>query len=194
MIRNLFDLSRSLAGPLLRGADPFWTVFDQLGDFIVRVGEDLDDGFEEIAEFVWAGPGTVISASVRLKGPAIIGRNVTIGAGCELRDNLVIGDGASLGTGVGIGGSVVFDEAGVRDGCRIDLSILGLRSVVGAGAVLLSRERDGRPVELRLPGGGVRETGRPRLGSFLCDGARVEPGTVLAPGAVVAPGAVASPG
>ncbi|MFQ9900475.1 MAG: hypothetical protein ACLRWF_01615 [Ruthenibacterium sp.] len=75
----LFDLSRTMAAPLLAGTTFPWEALAGLEKFIFQLGESLSsEQYERMGDYVWAAKTARIAKSAYLGGPCIIGP----GTGC----------------------------------------------------------------------------------------------------------------
>jgi NDP-sugar pyrophosphorylase family protein len=80
----------------------------------------------------WVDPSATVPATVRLRGP------VLVGADCRLEDDVVVGPGAVLGPGcrlargAQIEGTVLWEEVSVGAGARLHGALLGRGCRVGA--------------------------------------------------------------
>jgi NDP-sugar pyrophosphorylase family protein len=185
MINELFDMSKTLAGPLLKTCVFPWEALAKIGSFIRSLGPNLPPDFEEISEDVWVGKGSIIAASANIKGPAIIGRDVEIRHCASLVRSVVIGDGTLIGNAVELDTCIIFNDVEVPHLCRVADSIIGWKVVLGAGVLMAHKPLWGETVKVRFPDGSFVDTVLPRLGSFIGDGAAVGSGSVADPGSLI---------
>jgi len=86
------------------------------------------------------GPGTVVTAGVRLTTNIRVGRHVHLNLSCTVGHDVVLGDYVTVNPGVNISGNVTLDdEVTMGTGSAIIQAIhVGARTVIGAGAVVVS--------------------------------------------------------
>lgn len=92
-----------------------------------------------VADGVEIGPGTVVAAGVVINPGSRVGANVIVNTSSSVDHECVIEDGAHIGPGVNLGGNVrVGTGSWIGIGAKIkDGVVVGARSIVGAGAVVL---------------------------------------------------------
>lgn len=100
-----------------------------------------------------------------IRGPAIIGPDVTIECGAKVLDGSFIGAGSKVGSGAVVSQSIVMNGSIVSENCVVQNAVLGAGVLIGAGAVV------GEPGD---------------AGAFVGDNARVRAGSIVPKGAVVA--------
>ena len=88
---------------------------------------------------VFVGEGTIIEHGAMIKGPAWIGANCHVRNGCYVRENVIVGDDAVLGNSCEFKNCLLFDGAQVPHFNYVGDSILGYKSHLGAGAILIQR-------------------------------------------------------
>lgn len=151
--RESFDFSKDLF-PLMLGrglplygyiASGYWRDVGNIAEYrqahwdalkgMVRIeleGERLN----LIGKDIWVGKGSKIEAqNTNLTGAVIVGRGVSVGAGCHLHD-VVIGDGCQVGKNAFIEHSVMWAGCRVGDNARINGAIMCDGAEIGAGAVV----------------------------------------------------------
>lgn len=109
-----------------------------------------------IAASALIGAGTVAAAGAIVNPGAVIGENVILNTAATVDHDCTIGDGAHLSPGVHLGGGVRVGSAswlGVGAAVR-DRIVIGCRTVVGVGAVVVSDLPDdvvayGNPARVR---------------------------------------------
>ena len=181
----LFDLSHTLAAPLLEQVEWPWQALETLGDFLSELGPQLpQEEYKEIAPQVWVADSAVVAPSASVQGPCIIGPGAEIRHCAYIRGNALVGAGAVVGNSVELKNCILFDQAQVPHFNYVGDSILGYKAHLGAGAVTSNLKSDRslvviRQGEERLP------TGRKKLGALVGDEAEVGCNSVLCPGSVL---------
>ena len=183
--KDLFDLSHTLASPLLEQAEYPWEALDGIRDFILALGPALPpEEYEEVQPGVWAARDAVIAPSAFLGAPCIIGHRTEVRHGAFIRGSALIGDGAVVGNSVEIKNAILFDGVQVPHFNYVGDSVMGYKSHMGAGAVTSNVKSDQTPVKVRQ-GENVIPTGRKKLGAMVGDQAEIGCNSVLNPGAVI---------
>lgn len=190
---DLFDLSHSLAAPLLEKTEYPWEALDKIKDFILALGPTLpQDEYEEIAPQVWVAKDAQVFPSAYLGAPCIIGHKTEVRHCAFIRGSALIGDGAVVGNSVEIKNAILFDGVQVPHFNYVGDSIMGYKSHMGAGSVTSNVKSDKTPVvvkngEEQLP------TGRKKFGAMAGDYVEVGCNSVLNPGTVLGKGASVYP-
>lgn len=182
---ELFDLSHTLAAPLLAQKPWPWQALDGLAAFLLELGETLP-----AAEYDRPAPGVWVAKSARVAPTAFLGAPCIIGPGAEvrhcafLRGAALVGADAVVGNSVELKNCILFDGAQAPHFNYIGDSILGYGAHLGAGAVTSNLKSDKSLVVIK---GAECElaTGRKKLGALVGDGAEVGCNSVLCPGAVL---------
>lgn len=190
---DLFDLSHTLAAPLLMRCGAPWEALTELGTYLADLGKELDPGrFEQRAEQVWIARTAVIAPNVTICGPCIIGEKTELRPGAYLRGNVLVGDGCVVGNSTELKNCVLSDGVQVPHYNYVGDSILGYRAHLGAGAITSNVKSDKSEVVIRR-GGTAWRTGRKKCGALVGDGAEVGCNSVLCPGTVLGRGSTVYP-
>ncbi len=189
----MLDTSRSVARALFVSSIRPWDAVFELSSFIKNHGIELPyEEYDEIAENVFVHISSYISPSAKITSPAIICGGARICHHCHISGS-IIGSFANVGDSSSIFGSILFDKAIAEGQNFISSSILGFRALLGAGAMLPDTRLDGLNVTVDMPEG-IYITGKSRLGSVVCDRARIGANSVLNPGCIVDEDAKIYPG
>ncbi len=183
--RELFDLSQSLAGPLLEAVAYPWEALTRIGALILQLGPGLpQDQYQLWAEGVWVSHSCQIDPSARIEGPAIIGHRCQVRPGAYIRTNALIGDDVVVGHVTEIKNVILFNGVQVPHYNYVGDSILGHLAHLGAGAITSNVRSDQQPVVVSL---GERrfETGLKKMGALLGDQVEIGCNSVLNPGSIV---------
>ena len=181
---ELFDLSHTLAAPLLAGTVYPHEVLPLLSDFIMELGKRLPSSFREISENVWAHESVKIALSATLIGPAILCAGCELRPGAYLRGSVLVGENAVIGNSTEVKNAILFDRVAVPHFNYVGDSVLGFGAHLGAGAVISNVRADKAPVLLHFSNGDL-PTGRKKVGAMVGDGAEIGCHAVLCPGTVL---------
>ncbi len=185
LTKELFDLSMTLARPILEANKYPWDTLPKLRDFILQLGPTLSsEEYVRPLENVWIAKSAKIHKNAEICGPAIIGSNTEIRTGAYIRGSVIIGDNCVIGNSCEIKNSIIFNNAQVPHFNYIGDSILGYKAHTGAGAITSNVKSDKSLVKVRFEGN-VIETGLKKFGAILGDGVEIGCNSVLNPGTVI---------
>lgn len=183
--KDLFDLSHTLAAPLLEDTEYPWEALDGIRDFILALGPTLpQDEYDEIAPQVWVAKDAEVYPSAALGAPCIIGHKTEVRHCAFIRGSALIGDGAVVGNSVEIKNAILFDGVQAPHFNYVGDSIMGYKSHMGAGAVTSNVKSDKSLVVVK-DGNEKIPTGLKKFGAMVGDLAEVGCNSVLNPGAVL---------
>ena len=189
---ELFDLSHTLAAPLIGECAYPEEALGRLGEFISDLSGRLGEGYREVAPGVLIATDATVEEGVRILPPAIIGHGTVLRQGAYLRGAVIIGDGAVVGNSSEIKNSIIFDGAQLPHYNYVGDSILGYGAHLGAGATVSNLRLDKRDVTIRAEDE-ERSTDRRKLGALIGDRAEIGCGAVLCPGSVIGRGSMIYP-
>ena len=181
---ELFDLTHTLAAPLLEGCAHPEEALSGLADFIYGLLCEQGDGYYEASPGVLVAKDATVEDGVSILPPAIIGHGAVLRHGAYLRGAVIVGDGAVIGNSSEVKGSIIFDGAQLPHYNYVGDSILGYKAHLGAGATVSNLRLDKKSVVIRADGE-ARRTDRRKLGALIGDRAEIGCGAVLCPGCVV---------
>lgn len=188
MIKNLFDLDKTIAKELFEGAVYPWEVLPKIKEFIVKLGNTLDpEIYEKRGEDIWIAKSAKVAPSAYLGGPLIICENAEIRHCAFIRGSAIVGAGAVVGNSTELKNAVLFDGVQVPHYNYVGDSILGYKAHTGAGAITSNLKSDKKLVTVMCDGEKV-ETGVKKFGAMLGDFADIGCNSVLNPGTVVGRG------
>ena len=184
---ELFDLSRTLAEPLLRVCEYPWEALDDIASFIRTVGPTLGSDFERRGEEIWVARDAVVAPTAFLGGPCIIDHGAEVRHGAYIREKAIVGKGAVVGNSTELKNAILFDRAQAPHYNYVGDSILGYHAHLGAGAITSNLKSDGSNIVVHADP--PLATGRRKLGAILGDEAEIGCQCVLNPGTVIGRGA-----
>ncbi len=189
----LLDLNHTLAAELFHGKRYPWEVLDEIGSFILQLGERLPrEEFEHPAEGVWISKLAKVFPSAYIGGPCIIDHGAEIRHGAFLRGNAIVGKDAVVGNSVELKNVLLFDGVQTPHYNYVGDSILGYKAHMGAGSITSNVKSDKSLVTVR--DGALRlETGRKKFGAVLGNHVEIGCNSVLNPGTVIGPNTTVYP-
>ena len=182
---ELYDLSHSLAAPLLSECEYPWEALPRIKSFIIELGATLSpEEYDHPADDVWIAKSATVAKTATVNGPVIIGKNTELRTGAFIRGSVIVGDGCVVGNSCELKNAILFDSVQVPHFNYVGDSILGYRSHTGAGAITSNVKSDKTLVCVKTDGGAV-QTGLKKFGAMLGDFVEVGCNSVLNPGTVV---------
>lgn len=187
-IQALYDLTHTLAAPLLARFQYPWEALPEIGPFLKALGPTLPEAeYDHPAELVWIAKSARVAPTASITGPCIIGPEAEIRHCAFIRGNALVGAGAVVGNSTELKNVILFDKVQVPHYNYVGDSILGHKAHMGAGAITSNVKSDKKLVVVQ--NGSERfETGLKKVGAMLGDGVEIGCGSVLNPGAVIGPG------
>ncbi len=183
--KNLYDLSHTIAAPLLAETVYPWEALAGIHAFIARAGAALPgEEYDHPRETVW------IHKTAKVAQTAFIGDDVIIGPEAEIRHcafirgNAIVGAGAVVGNSTELKNVILFDKVQVPHYNYVGDSVLGFKAHMGAGSITSNVKSDKTLVTVSADGGRL-ESGLKKFGAMLGDEVEVGCGSVLNPGTVV---------
>ena len=186
-ISNMYDLSKTIAADLFKGATYPWEVLPRIGAFIIALGETLDEEkFVRRGENIWVAKSAKIATTASLNGPLIVDEDAEIRHCAFIRGNAIVGKGSVVGNSTELKNVVIFDGVQVPHYNYVGDSILGHKSHMGAGSITSNVKSDKTLVVVKN-GQEHIETGLKKFGAMLGDFVEVGCNSVLNPGTVIGP-------
>ena len=190
---NLFDMSRTIAAPLLQNATYPWEALPHIADFIRKIGASLSPAhYTNMGGDVYIAKDAKIAPSAHIGGPCIIGSGAEIRHCAYIRGSVIVGAGAVVGNSTELKNCILFDAVQIPHYNYVGDSILGYKAHLGAGAVTSNVKSDKSHVHVKGEDFDV-DTGRKKVGAMIGDGVEVGCGAVLCPGTVIGRGSTVYP-
>lgn len=184
-IKDLLDLSKTIAAPLFEGKTYAWEVLPDIKDFIIELGKTLpEDEYELRGDNVWVAKDATVFPSAYLGSPCIIDHGAEIRHCAFIRGSAIVGKNAVVGNSVELKNVVLFDNVQTPHYNYVGDSILGYKSHMGAGSITSNVKSDKTLVVVKN-GDEQIETGRKKFGAILGDYVEVGCNSVLNPGTVL---------
>jgi NDP-sugar pyrophosphorylase family protein len=185
-VTELYDLSHTLAAPLLSKYEFPWEALPHIKEFVIELGKTLSpDEYDNPAENVWIAKSAKIAPSATVSAPCIIGKDTELRTGAFIRGSVIVGDGCVVGNSCELKNAILFDCVQVPHFNYIGDSVLGYRSHTGAGAITSNVKSDKTLVTVKGEGGEAIPTGLKKFGAMLGDYVEVGCNSVLNPGTVI---------
>jgi len=183
-VKELLDLTKTIAAPLFAGRTYPWEVLDGIGDFILALGPTLPpEEYDNPAEGVWVAKDARVFPSAYIGAPCIIDHEAEIRHCAFIRGSAVVGKNAVVGNSVELKNVVLFDNVQTPHYNYVGDSVLGYKAHMGAGSITSNVKSDKTPVVVK---GDVEiPTGRKKFGAILGDFVEVGCNSVLNPGTVI---------
>ena len=189
-IKNMQDLTQSIAGGYLEKFTYPWEALKGISDFIRELGPTLDpEKFEQRGEDIWVAKSAKVAPTACLNGPLIIDQEAEIRHCAFIRGSAIIGKGSVVGNSTEIKNDIIFNSVQVPHYNYVGDSILGYKSHMGAGSITSNVKSDKTLVVVKdfRDSGEEIETGLKKFGAMLGDYVEVGCNSVLNPGTVICP-------
>ncbi len=184
-IKNLYNLDETIARKLLEKYEYPWEVLPEINDFIIELGNKLDENkYNKVGEDIWIAKNAKVAPTAYIHGPAIIGENAEIRHCAFIRGKAIVGEGAVVGNSTELKNVILFNKVQVPHYNYVGDSILGYKSHMGAGSITSNVKSDKKLVVIKNKEEQI-ETGLKKFGAMLGDEVEVGCGSVLNPGTVI---------
>ena len=184
-IKDLLDLSKTIAAPLFEGKTYPWEALADISDFIIALGSTLpEDEYEKRAENVWVARDAKVFPSAYIGSPCIIDLGAEVRHCAFIRGSAIVGKNAVVGNSTELKNVVLFDCVQTPHYNYVGDSILGYKSHMGAGSITSNVKSDKTLVVIKN-GDELIETGRKKVGAILGDYVEIGCNSVLNPGTVL---------
>ncbi len=182
--KDLLDLTKTIAAPLLEGTAYPWEALEGISDFILALGPTLpEEEFYSPSENVWIAKDAKIFPSAYIGAPCIIDHGAEVRHCAFIRGSAIVGKNCVVGNSVELKNVVLFDNVQTPHYNYVGDSILGYKSHMGAGSITSNVKSDKTLVTVK--GDVDIPTGRKKFGAILGDFVEVGCNSVLNPGTVI---------
>ena len=186
-IENLYDLTQTIAAPLLQKVTYPWEALAMIGDFIKELGNTLDpDKFEKRGEDIWVAKSAKVAPTACLNGPLIVDEEAEIRHCAFVRGKAIVGKNCVVGNSTELKNVILFNNVQVPHYNYVGDSILGYKSHMGAGSITSNVKSDKTLVVVKDEDEQIA-TGLKKFGAMLGDYVEVGCNSVLNPGTVICP-------
>ena len=184
--KDIFISDNSIADTFIKSFEYPFEVLDNIEDFIINIGNKLDNNYKEIKENVWVHNSAKISSSVEITGPCIIDENAEIRPSAYIRGKVVIGKNCVFGNSCEIKNAILYDNVQVPHFSYVGDSILGYASHMGASSIISNLKSDKKNIVITNNDEKI-ETNMRKVGAFLGDHVEIGCGCILNPGTIIMP-------
>ena len=186
-IKELLDLSKTIASELFEGKTYPWEVLDEIKPFILKLGETLSpEEFDHPEEGVWIAKDAKVFPSAYIGAPCIIDHGAEVRHCAFIRGSAIVGKNAVVGNSCELKNVVLFDNVQTPHYNYVGDSVLGYKAHMGAGSITSNVKSDKKLVIVK-DGDQRYETGLKKFGAMIGDEVEVGCGSILNPGTVVGP-------
>ena len=192
-VHDLYDLTHTQAAPLLEKVIYPWEALEEIGAFILSLGETLSaEDYDHPADDVWIAKSAVVAPTASITGPCIIGPETEVRQCAFIRGKALVGAGCVVGNSTELKNVILFDKVQVPHYNYVGDSILGFKAHMGAGSITSNVKSDKTLVVIH-DGAEAVPTGRKKVGAMLGDGVEIGCNTVMNPGTVIGRGSSVYP-
>ena len=192
-VHDLYDLTHTQAAPLLEKVTYPWEALEEIGAFILSLGETLSaEDYDHPADDVWIAKSAVVAPTASITGPCIIGPETEVRQCAFIRGKALVGAGCVVGNSTELKNVILFDKVQVPHYNYVGDSILGYHSHLGAGGITSNLKSARDNIILRRKDENYNvveefETGLRKIGAFMGDYVEVGCNSVLCPGTIIGP-------
>lgn len=184
-VKELFSDMDVKIAPLFKNVEIPYEVLGKIGDYIKKLGNELDSKlYEKTGEDIWIAKSAKVAPTASITGPCIIGENTEVRHCAFIRGNALIGDNCVVGNSTELKNVVLIGKVQVPHYNYVGDSILGYGSHMGAAAITSNVKSDKSLVTIKI-GENKIETGLKKFGAILGDFVEVGCGSVLNPGTII---------
>lgn len=183
-IRELYDLTHTLAGNYLAAFTYPWEALAGIKGLILSLGPTLGEDYAEVQPQVWVHKTATVAPTAFLGAPCIIGPETEVRHCAFIRGSALVGANCVVGNSVELKNVILFDHVQTPHYNYVGDSILGYYSHMGAGSITSNVKSDKTLVVVKS-GDETVETGRKKVGAMLGDYVEVGCNSVLNPGTVI---------
>ena len=184
-ITELFDLTHTLAAPLLEDCAFPWEALSKIAAFIEELGKTLpEDEYYQPVPKIWIHKTATVAPTAGFGECVIIGPNADVRHGAFIRENALIGENVVVGNSTELKNVILFDNVQVPHYNYVGDSILGYKAHMGAGAITSNVKSDKSLVTVNVDGT-RHPTELKKCGAILGDHVEVGCNSVLNPGVVI---------
>lgn len=182
---NLYNLEETMAKDLLEKVTYPWEALPKIADFILELGNNLDESkYDKKGDNIWIAKTAKVAPTAYITGPAIIGENAEIRHCAFIRGKVIVGNNAVVGNSTELKNVILFNNVQVPHYNYVGDSILGYKAHMGAGSITSNVKSDKKLVIVKN-GDKKIETGLKKFGAMIGDGVEVGCGSILNPGSVI---------
>lgn len=179
---------------IFEGIEFPWEALTKAKDYIKReiTDKDMKENLADVRGEIHLygnysiGKNTVIYNDVTIMGPVIIGENCEIMPGAILRPGTVLGNNVVIGHGCEVKNSVVQNYAKIQSMCFVGDSVIGKSSRVGSGVIVANRPFNQKNIKVKTDDFS-RELDTSFFGCVLGDNSRLGANAVTQPGTLIGP-------
>lgn len=183
-IKDLFDLSHTMAADYLSGFEYPWEALSGIKGLVVSLGEKLGEDYTEVSPQVWVHNTAKVAPTAFLGAPCIIGAGTEVRHCAFVRGSALVGENCVVGNSVELKNVILFDNVQVPHYNYVGDSILGFKSHMGAGSLTSNVKSDKTLVVVKSADEQI-PTGLKKFGAMLGDFVEVGCNSVLNPGTVI---------
>ena len=110
-VHDLYDLTHTQAAPLLEKVTYPWEALEEIGAFILSLGETLSaEDYDHPADDVWIAKSAVVAPTASITGPCIIGPETEVRQCAFIRGKALVGAGCVVGNSTELKNVILFDK------------------------------------------------------------------------------------
>jgi len=142
----------------------------------------------------WIHKSVKIHENVFIEGPCVIAEECEIGPSSYIRGGTIIGKNVKIGFGVEVKASYIGNGVKISHRAYVGNSHIGENSEISAGVTVSAKRLDRKAIKTWQPDGTQVQTGHEKLGSILGKECVIGSGAILMPGSRIGDGSKVMPG
>ena len=182
-VKDILDLSHTLAGDYIEKFAYPWQALKGIGEDIAYLSLSLSDDYVQIKNKVWVHKTATIASTAFIGEQTIIGAYTQVRPSAFIRGCALVGENCVVGNCTELKNVILFDCVAVPHYNYVGDSILGYRAHMGAGAITSNVKSDKTTVTVNGEVG--LDTGLKKFGAIIGDFVEVGCNSVLNPGTVI---------
>lgn len=179
-IKDLYNLDETIAKDLLEKYEYPWEALQNISDFIIYLGNRLDNSYTKKGDNIWIANDAKIYESAYINGPCIIDHEAEIRHCAFIRGNAIVGKNCVVGNSCELKNVILFNNVQTPHYNYVGDSILGYKAHMGAGSITSNVKGNKSLVEIDK-----NKTNLKKVGAFLGDYTEIGCNVVLNPGTIV---------
>ena len=184
--KDLFLKNESIAYDFILGYEFPFDVLPNIKDYILSLGNSLNEDYEEVSENVWIHKNAKVNEHTSITGPCIIDDGAEVRYNAFIRGSVIVGKNSVIGNSCEIKNAILFDNVQVPHFSYVGDSILGSHSHMGASSIISNLKSDKSNIIIKYNNEEIKTNLR-KVGAFLGDNVEIGCGCVLNPGTVIMP-------
>lgn len=186
---NIHEYCKNLPLVIAETIQP-WEVTSQI-TALIEQSIDLLSSEYSIKDGIAIHQSAIIEPTAQIKSPAIIGARCFIGSHTLIRGGVILGDNVSIGPGCEIKSSILCTNTSLGHFNFVGDSVLGSNVNFEAGAITANYHNDRDDKTVYIVASGIRTAiSENKFGALIGDGSKIGANAVTCPGTILRPNSI----